>query len=209
VKIHNVEFLGAVANAGAPPPSKLPQIAFSGRSNVGKSSLINRLLGRTRSPIARVSATPGKTQEINFYHVTGVDAEERPIEFVLVDLPGYGFARVPQEIRGLWKPLIEGYLQRTAELKGVVQLVDARHGLTVDDEKMVDYLARLNLPTLFVLTKTDKLKREDLTRRVAHTLETLRADEDQVIPFSAVNGAGRDDLLDSLEALLLDPGETT
>jgi GTP-binding protein len=108
VKIRDVEFVGAVAQPGGAPPSHLPQVAFAGRSNVGKSSLINRLLGRTRTAVARVSARPGKTQEINFYRVRA-SVSGRNAEFLLVDLPGYGYAKVPLEVRGRWRPLIESF----------------------------------------------------------------------------------------------------
>ena len=208
MKIKSVEFVGAIARPGATPPRPLPQVAFSGRSNVGKSSLINRLLGRTRTPVARVSATPGKTQEINFYEVSAGASDERELHFLLVDLPGYGFARAPMEVRAKWRPLIESYLSRLGDLRGVVQLIDARRGATPDDIRMVEYLASLGLPTLFVLTKTDKLKREALTRRIVSTLEELGASEEQLVPFSSQTGTGRDSLLESLESLLADNGET-
>ena len=116
--IKQIEFLGGLAQAGGWRPStELPEIAFSGRSNVGKSSLLNKLV--KRKALARVSQTPGKTREINFFKVNG--------EFVLVDLPGYGFARVSKEARLTWKPLIEGYLRNSEQLRGVVQLIDSRH----------------------------------------------------------------------------------
>src|SRR5690606_24116188 len=122
----------------------LLQIAFSGRSNVGKSSLINRLLGRTRTPIARVSATPGKTQEINFFHVRS-DAGD----FALVDLPGYGYARAPEALREKWREIIDRYLKESEALQGVVQLVDIRHGPTPDDHRAIDFLAQMGRPVLF------------------------------------------------------------
>ena len=204
MKIRSVEFVGAIARPGAPPPRPLPQVAFSGRSNVGKSSLINRLLGRTRTAIARVSATPGKTQEINFYEVRAATDADAPFEFVLADLPGYGYARVPGELRAKWRPLIEGYLSGTPELRGVVQLVDARRGPTPDDRRMVEYLAGIGLPTLFVATKTDKLKRQELVRQLDATADGLGVSQDQIVAFSAQTGAGRDLLLESLESLLLE-----
>src|SRR6185436_18111569 len=126
------EFLGGMATAdGWRPPSELPEVAFAGRSNVGKSSLINRLLKRKK--IARVSNTPGRTREINFFRVN--DA------FVLVDLPGYGYARISKSRRAEWKPMIEGFLRSSPMLRGVVQLLDARHDPTDDDLQMLDYLS--------------------------------------------------------------------
>jgi GTP-binding protein len=209
LRIDGVEFAGAVGQPGGPKPGTLPQVAFSGRSNVGKSSLINRLLGRTRTHVARVSATPGKTQEINFYQVRATaeagDTDGAPsrVDFYLVDLPGYGYARVPLELRGRWRPMIERYLKETPELLGVVQLVDARHGPTRDDLQMLQFLETAELPTMVVLTKTDKLGRQERQRLVPAMSERLGVDLDQVIPFSARTGEGRDELLAALESLLL------
>lgn len=208
MRIKSVEFAGAVATPEGKPPGALPQVAFAGRSNVGKSSLINRLLGRTRTQIARVSARPGKTQEINFFHVRAESAGE-DTEFFLVDLPGYGFARAPKDVRDRWGPLIEGYLSRAQRLRGVVQLLDARHPPTEDDRRMVRYLAGLRVPTLFVPTKVDKLGRQERTRSFERILHELALDPDQVLPFSSVTGEGREDLLKSLEHLLEDPADTS
>lgn len=204
MRFKSVEFAGAIARPGAQSaPGRLPEIAFSGRSNVGKSSLINRLLGRTRHGVARVSARPGKTQEINFYRVRA--AAPQDIEFFLVDLPGYSFARVPAAVREQWRPLIEGYLSASRELRGVVQLIDARHDPTADDRRMVRYLAALGTPTLFALTKIDKLGRSHRQSRVSRTVEMLGVDTEQVIHFSATTGEGRELLLDSLAELLTHP----
>lgn len=201
MKIKRVEFAGAIGQVGQAPPGVLPQIAFSGRSNVGKSSLINRLLGRTRTHVARVSARPGKTQEINFYDVTaGLDGEE--LRFYLVDLPGYGYARVSKEQRRRWKPLIERYLSNTKELLGVVQLVDARHGPNADDLQMIDFLAGTGLPSLFVLTKVDKLSRRDREIEIPRMIRKIGVDDDQVVLFSSKTGEGRDELLESIAGLL-------
>lgn len=206
MRILSVEFAGAIGRPDQAPPGRLPQVAFSGRSNVGKSSLINRLLGRTRKQLARVSATPGKTQEINFYRVRAAAEDEHRFEFFLVDLPGYGFARVPKELRARWGPLIEGYLRGSRELQGVVQLIDARHGPTADDRKMVRFLAELGVPTLFALTKADKLSRRERDRSIPKIIAALEADPEQVLLFSAKTGEGRDELLATLEALLVDRG---
>jgi len=202
LRIKDVEFAGAVAKPGGPVPGELPEVAFSGRSNVGKSSLINRLLGRTRTPIARVSQTPGKTQEINFYRVRTALESGREAAFFLVDLPGYGYAKVPLVVRGAWRPLIESYLGGSEQLRGIVQLIDARHDPTNDDLRMIEYLAETGHPTVIVLTKMDKLKPSERKARVARTSELLGVDSDQVIPFSSKTGEGREVLLESLEALL-------
>lgn len=201
--IRTVEFAGAVARPGGPRPGTLPQVAFSGRSNVGKSSLINRLLGRTRTQIARVSSTPGKTQEINFYRIDASFTDGARVEFFLVDLPGYGFAKAPEAVRRRWRPLIEGYLSETPELRGVVQLIDVRRGLTPEDHRMLEYLATAGLPAVFALTKVDKLRPRERTAQIATVLADLGVEEEQAIPFSALNGEGRDDLLSAIESLLL------
>lgn len=201
MRIKSAEFSGAIATPDGRPPGDLPQVAFSGRSNVGKSSLINRLLGRTRTQMARVSASPGKTQEINFFRVRA-ETREGEREFFLVDLPGYGFARVPKEVRERWGPLIEGYLARAETLRGVVQLLDARHPPTKEDRSMVRYLAGLRVPTLFVPTKMDKLGRQERARSLERIQNELSLDTDQVLPFSSVTGEGREQLLESLEHLL-------
>lgn len=204
MRIKSVEFAGAIGQPGQPPPESargMPQVAFSGRSNVGKSSLINRLLGRTRTAIARVSATPGKTQEINFYRVR-TDLGD----FFLVDLPGYGFARAPEAVRKKWESYINGYLSRGEDLAGVVQLVDLRTGPTPDDLRSVEYLAELGIPVLFALTKADKLTATKRKEAFSAACKTLGIDEDQAIAFSSLKGDGREDLLDTLAALVF-PGD--
>jgi GTP-binding protein len=204
VIIKTVEFAGAIARVGGEAPAGLKQVAFSGRSNVGKSSLINRLLGRTRTPIAKVSSTPGKTQQINFFHVRAKRQREEAgdVDFYLVDLPGYGYARAPLEVRASWKPLIESYLRSAQRLIGVVQLIDARQGATVDDKRMVAYLAETGLPTLFALTKVDKLSGSERQRQLDRVANQLGADPEQVVAVSSRTGEGRAELLTSLEALL-------
>lgn len=194
MKIGTVEYAGTVAGRGQAPPGTLPQVAFSGRSNVGKSSLINVLLRRTRSKIARVSATPGKTQALNFYRVNET--------FFLVDLPGYGFARVPEAIRDSWAKLIEGYLSESRELRGVVHLVDARHRPTRHDRQMVAYLSELGVPSLIVLNKIDKLTRSERTGAFKRAVTELGVDEAQLLPFSSKTGEGREELLEALASLI-------
>lgn len=207
MKIKSVEFAGAIAQPGGKPPAgDLRQVAFAGRSNVGKSSLINTLLGRTRSRVARVSSTPGKTREINFYRVRVGLSDGAETDFFLVDLPGYGYARVPLAVRERWKPLIEGYLRQSEALVGVVQLIDARHGPTRDDLRMVEYLAATGVPTLFVLTKIDKLSRSQRAVQIRRITETLGVESDQVLAFSSHTGEGREALLESLEQLLRETG---
>lgn len=205
MKLKSVEFAGAIAKPGQAPPGVLPQIAFSGRSNVGKSSLINRLLERHRKEIARVSATPGKTQEINFYRVRA-EIDGTDDDFFLVDLPGYGFAKAPSEVRQKWGPLIESYLATSRRLLGVVVLVDCRHGPSDDDAQMVDYLARLEIPALFVLTKVDKLNRTQQEEALREAREALGVPRDQLLATSALSGEGTADLWASLTALVEEAG---
>ena len=194
--IRSIDFLGGQAQPGGwRPATTLPEIAFSGRSNVGKSSLLNKLV--KRRSLARVSATPGKTREINYFAVNHA--------FVLVDLPGYGYARVSKEARAAWRPLVEGYLRSSGPLRGVVQLIDARHDPTADDLQMLAFLAELGAPTIIALTKTDKLARAKVAARATEMAKALRVDDAQVIAFSAVSGAGRDELAEAVLELLAAP----
>lgn len=202
LNIKSVEFAGAIANINGKAPGSHPQVAFSGRSNVGKSSLINRLLGRTRTAVARVSSTPGKTREINFFDIIADNTSGKTIHFYLVDLPGYGYAKVPVAVRQAWQPLIEWYLGNTEPLKGVVQLIDARHDAGDVDKMMLQYLEETGVPTLFVLTKVDKLTRSERAAQVRKLLRGLNIDAEQAIEFSARTGEGREELLESLEELV-------
>ena len=194
MEVRSVEFVGSLVTAGDPPPGDLPQIAFSGRSNVGKSSLINVLLRRTRKKLARVSATPGKTRALNFYSVNG--------RFFLVDLPGFGYAKASAQLRHSWRALVEQYLQVEPRLRGVVHLVDARHRPPVTDRRMVEFLAGRELPTLVVLTKMDKLKRMEREHAVERAVKELGVDPEQLLGFSSKTGEGRRELLAALEDLL-------
>jgi GTP-binding protein len=194
--IRSLDFIGGMASAsGWRPEARWPEVAFAGRSNVGKSSLLNRLVRRKR--FARVSNTPGRTREVNFFLVNG--------RFVLVDLPGYGYARISKERRAEWKPLIENYLHTSNELRGIVQLLDVRHDPTADDRQMLAFLASVGVPTLFALTKVDKLSASQREARVAALTGALETTPDQVIPFSAVTGEGRDELAEAVVALVEQP----
>jgi len=198
--IRSLEFIGGMASVGGwRPEATLPEVAFAGRSNVGKSSLLNRLVHRKK--LARVSNTPGRTREINFFRVNGT--------FVLVDLPGYGYARVSKERRAEWKPLIEGYLKTSPQLRGIVQLLDSRHDPTRDDRDMLDFLSELGVPTIVVLTKIDKLSATERKRSIAGLSASLGLDSDQVLEFSAVTGEGRNELAEALDALLAQPSWKT
>jgi GTP-binding protein len=191
--IRHLDFLGPMSVAGGwrPEPS-LPEVAFGGRSNVGKSSLLNLLV--RRKSFARVSRTPGRTREINFFAVNR--------RFVLADLPGYGYARISKERKAEWQPLIEGYLSESPALRGMVQLLDARRDPSEDDLHMLDFLAQLEVPTIFALTKIDKLSPTRSAERLAEVADAIGVEAAQVIPFSAVTGRGRDELAQAVVALV-------
>src|ERR1700682_1689778 len=191
--IRNVECIGGMAEKhGCPPESSLPEVAFAGRSNVGKSSLLNSLV--RRKSFARVSRTPGRTREINFFRVNNT--------FVLVDLPGYGYARISKAKKAEWKPLIESYLRRTTQLRGIVLLLDIRREPSDDDRAMLDFLAELGVPTIVALTKADKLTKADARAQVAQISRNLALEPDQVIQFSVQSGEGRVELLEAITQLV-------
>ena len=194
--IRALRYLGPMTTVdGWRPETTLPEIAFSGRSNVGKSSLLNKLV--RRKAFARVSRTPGRTREIHFFEVNQ--------SFVLVDLPGYGYAQVSKEKRAEWKPLIEGYLRRSPNLRGVVQLLDVRREPSDDDLQMLDFLSDVGVPTVVAITKMDKLSPRSAADRTRALTEALGLHADQVIPFSAHTGAGRDDLAAAIVSLAKQP----
>ena len=189
---HNVSFLASYGLKAQLPPSKRPEIAFAGRSNVGKSSLINRLLGR--KAIARVSATPGKTATINFFDLDH--------QLHLVDLPGYGYARVGHQEKLRWAELIEGYLNDDRDLALVVQLIDMRHPPTRLDLDMIDFLIQRELPFIIILTKADKLNKTEYQQRLEAIRDEIpQSDQIVIIPFSAETGQGVDELRGVLQEL--------
>ena len=191
--IRNVEFLGGMAEKhGWRPDSTLPEVAFAGRSNVGKSSLLNVLV--RRKSFARVSRTPGRTREINFFRINN--------SFLMVDLPGYGYARISKEKKAEWRPMIESYLRRTSQLRGIVLLLDIRREPSEDDREMLDFLAELEVPTIVALTKADKLSKAGARERVAEVSRLLTLEPDQVIQFSAHSGEGRVELLEAITDLV-------
>ena len=191
--IRNVEFIGGKAEtAGWRPESTLPEVAFAGRSNVGKSSLLNSLV--RRKSFARVSRTPGRTREINFFRINN--------QFVFVDLPGYGYARISKARKAEWRPLIQDYLGRTTQLRGIVLLPDIRRDPSDDDRAMLDFLAQVEIPTLVALTKSDKVSKAAVNARVEETSRALSLGTEQIIPFSSVTGAGRTELLEAIMTLV-------
>ena len=192
VRIREVECAGAIGRPGQAPPADLRQVAIAGKSNVGKSSLVNAVVGRKR--IARVSGTPGKTREINFYRING--------RFFLVDLPGYGFARAPEAVRNAWRKLVEDYLSHNDRLDGLVLLIDCRRGVQEADRQLLDYLSADEIPVLVVLTKMDKLNRSGRSKAVADLRKELEIPADQVVATSAQTGEGVDVLVESLLSLV-------
>ena len=188
----DVKFLLSVHRLQQLPAPELPEIAFAGRSNVGKSSLINTLVHR--KGLVKVSGKPGKTQGLNFFTVAG--------RFYLVDLPGYGFAKVPKGMRNSWQSLISTYLERRETLRCVVVIIDIRHGAKTQDTQLIEWLRIKGIPRLVVYTKIDKLS-GSLRGKNAAMLDAghgIKAGER--ILFSAKNGQGRDDLLHSLTVLI-------
>jgi GTP-binding protein len=174
------------------PESALPEVAFAGRSNVGKSSLLNALLKRRAA--ARVSRTPGRTREINFFQVN--DA------FLLADLPGYGYARVAKSRQAEWRPLIESYLRSSPNLRGLVLLLDVRRDPSEDDHAMLSFLADSGTPVLVAITKMDKFGTDAGRKRVDAIAAALELDADQVVPVSGKTGMGRDELAVAMMELL-------
>jgi GTP-binding protein len=191
--IRNVEFIGGMAEKhGWRPESSLPEVAFAGRSNVGKSSLLNALV--RRKSFARVSRTPGRTREINFFRINNT--------YVLVDLPGYGYARISKTKKAEWRPMIESYLRRTTQLRGLVLLLDIRREPSEDDRAMLDFLAELGVPTIVALTKSDKVSKAEVRETVTKISRVLQLEPDQVIQFSAHSGEGRVELLEAITQLV-------
>lgn len=179
---NKAEFERAFGISGQLPPSEVPEIAFAGRSNVGKSSLLNKLFNR--KSLARVSSVPGKTITINFYDVDG---------YKFVDLPGYGYAKLSKSERDRFGELMEGYFQSGRNLKLVVQLVDMRHKPSQDDYGMIDFMQQMEIPFIVVCTKADKLKVKEFKKREQEIKEELSmVDENLIIPFSSQSGLGLD-----------------
>ena len=175
------------------PKNALPEVAFAGKSNVGKSSLINALMNR-RS-LARTSASPGKTQTINFYNINK--------EFYLVDLPGYGYAKAPEEIRAQWGRLIERYLHTSKQLREVFLLVDIRHEPSDNDKLMYSWILSQGYEPVIIATKLDKLKRSQVAKQVKTVKEGLGLKEGtRVFPFSAVTKQGLEEIRQAMEEVV-------
>lgn len=193
MQISRAEIEAVAVKAAQYPDEGVPEIAFAGRSNVGKSSLLN-LLTRRKS-LARVSGSPGKTRTINFYRIND--------EFRIVDLPGYGYARVSKSESEKWGAMMEGYLENREGLLKVIQLVDIRHKPSTQDVQMYEYLKYYNLDGIVVATKADKVSGNKRSKSLAEIRRTLGMDKgDKVIPVSALKRTGYEELLDEIEKLL-------
>ena len=174
------------------PENTLPEIAFAGKSNVGKSSLINGLMNR--KSFARTSATPGKTQTINFYNINQ--------ELYLVDLPGYGYAKVSEQEKKKWGQMIERYLHQSKQLRAVFLLIDIRHAPSANDKMMYDWILSQGYHPIIIATKLDKLKRSQVQKQVKVVRQGLGLSKDSIlIPFSAVTKQGRDEIWDLAEEI--------
>lgn len=195
--IRNAKFVVSLDRLMPFPGQGMPEIAMAGKSNVGKSSLINSLVRNSR--LARTSSEPGKTRLINFYSVNQ--------ELFLVDLPGYGFAKASKNEKQKWGDMIEGYLERSENLKHVLQLVDIRHEPTADDIMMVNYLRHYNIPFTVVATKADKLSKAQRSRSIPVICRKLVVQPWEIIQYSSEDGTGRDRLLELISEKAFAPEE--
>ena len=190
---HNASLLLSAANKSHYPQDDLPEIALAGRSNVGKSSFINTLLGRKN--LARTSSKPGKTQLLNFYNI------DDKLRFV--DVPGYGYAKVSKSERAKWGKMIEEYLVSRDNLRAVVSLVDLRHEPSADDVQMYDFLKYYEIPVIVVATKADKIKRSQLQKHIKMIKTELNVvPGTKVLTFSALTKQGKDEILDLIEEIV-------
>jgi len=187
VKVRSARFIKSTQKPADFPRDQLQEIAFIGRSNVGKSSLLNALANLGK--LARISRSPGRTQTINFYSIND--------NLYFVDLPGYGYAKVPKQVQGKWRNMVEGYMQDRPQLKLALLLVDCRIGPTPDDILMKEWLDHYQIENTVILTKSDKLSRNQLIQSVKRAEKTLETEE--LIPFSAVTGLGRKETLNRIE----------
>lgn len=192
MKITSAEFIKSATRPGNYPHPELPEIAFAGRSNVGKSSLINVLVNR--KSLVRTSSTPGRTQLINFFNINN--------RFSLVDLPGYGFAKVPLVVKKAWGPMIRTYLEARETLHGVIFIFDIRRVPREEDLQMLDWLEEFGVPTIPVITKIDKIKRSQLEKQIKPIVAETGLPRDAFSLFSATTRDGSDEIWERIEAAL-------
>ena len=187
--VKRADFITSMKDYGEFATKGCPEVAFAGKSNVGKSSMINKLTNRSK--LARISSTPGKTRLINVYHVNG--------EINLIDLPGYGFAKVSKAEKASWGKMMQDYFARTQDLCHVFHLVDIRHEPTAEDREMNLFLRQAGIPFTVLATKADKISRGARLKYIAPICRALYVQPWQVIPFSSEDGTGRDELLAKIE----------
>lgn len=193
MNFNKAEFEKSFGISAQLPFSDIPEVAFAGRSNVGKSSLLNKLFNR--KSLARVSSVPGKTITVNFYDVDG---------YKFVDLPGYGYAKISKQEKVRFGELMEGYFQSNRNIKLVVQLVDMRHKASADDFAMIDFMKQMGIPFIIVMTKSDKLKVNAYKKRLEESKQELACAGDiPIIPFSSQNGEGVDEVKKYIESSLM------
>lgn len=193
LNINNARFEKGAVKPEQYPDNDIPEVTFVGRSNVGKSSLINSLLNR--KSLARVAATPGKTREINFYNIDD--------KLYFVDLPGYGYARVSKDMKSSWGDSIETYLNKSQKLKLVIMLVDIRHSPSEHDKVMARWLVESSQPFIVVATKKDKIPRGKLKERLADISQSLQLDSNiMLIPFSSETKEGREEIMNYIESIM-------
>mgnify|MGYP001066961972 FL=1 len=190
--IKSAEFIKSAVKPAQYPDAVLREFAFTGRSNVGKSSLINTLVNRKR--LVKTSATPGRTQLINFFLINKT--------FSFVDLPGYGYAKVPASVRKKWGPMIETYLSTRKTLKGVALIMDVRRVPSIQDLNFIEWLYYYNIPGILILTKADKLSKTKRLTQKATIAKALSVDKDELILFSAKSRLGKDVIWDAIEGLI-------
>ena len=192
MKIKSASFITSATRPSQYPPANLPEIAFAGRSNVGKSSLINTLVGRKH--LVKTSSTPGRTQLINFFNIND--------SIVFVDLPGYGYARVPVSVRKKWGPMIETFLSRRESLKGIVVILDIRRTPATEESDLLHWLEHHNIASILVITKADKLSRNKQIKQQNTIIQTLGASKEEAILFSAKTRLGRDAVWEAILTLI-------
>ena len=190
--IRSAKFICSAVTPGHYPPDDLPEVAFAGRSNVGKSSLINKILNRKK--LVRTSKTPGRTQLLNFFEINEL--------WRFVDLPGYGYAKVPAEVQKRWRPMVESYLTTRVNLRGMVWLLDIRREVSKEDLTLWDWLQAKQITVIIVITKADKLSKNKRNKQAASIAKSLGRKPQELIQFSATSGEGTDEIWQALRQLL-------